>query len=65
MFCLNVRYMMICGTGYLVPYLLNFGILSDDEKLSVILGCNDIKIIRVIAKTCYEILIRRKAFLYN
>ena len=45
--------------------ILNFGIFSDDEKLSVILGCDNIKIIRVSAKTCYEILIRRKAFLYN
>ena len=45
--------------------IINFGIFSDDEKLSVILGCDNIKIIRVSAKTCYEILIRRKAFLYN
>ena len=45
--------------------ILNFGIFSDDEKLSVILGCDNIKIFRVSAKTCIEILIRRKAFLYN
>ena len=44
---------------------LNFDSFSDDERLSVILGSDNIKIIRVSAKTCYEILIRQKAFLYN
>ena len=43
----------------------NFGSFSDDEKLSVILGSDNIKIIRMSAKTCHDILARRKAFLYN
>ena len=45
--------------------ILNFGSFSDDEKLSVILGSENIKVIRISAKTCHDILARRKAFLYN
>ena len=43
----------------------NLDSFSDDERLSVILGSDNIKIIRVSAKTCYEILITQKDFLYN
>ena len=68
MLCLNVRYMMILRYrlfSVIACEILNFGSFSDDEKLSVILGGDNIKVIRISAKTCHEILTRRKAFLYN
>ena len=58
----DLRYRLFSAISCEIP---NFGSFSDDEKLSLILGSDNIKIIRVSVKTCYEILIRRKAFLYN
>ena len=68
MLCLNVRYIMILRYrlfSVIACEILNFCSFSDDEKLSVILGGDNIKVIRISAKTCHEILTRRKTFLYN
>lgn len=58
----DLRYRLFSTISCEAP---DFVSLSDDDKLSVILGSDNIKIIRVSAKTCYEILMRRRAFLYN
>ena len=38
---------------------------SNEQKLSVILSYSSVEILRVSAKTCYEILMRRRLLLYN
>ena len=42
---------------------LNF--FSNADKVSVILGSGNISIIRFSAKTCHDILERRRTFLYK
>ena len=48
--------------NFLIPIYPNFNYLSNDEKLSVILA--DGKVARKSARTCYEILRKRKSFIY-
>lgn len=43
----------------------HFRSLPDDDKLSVILGSNHRNVISISAKTCCDILYRRRAFLYK
>ena len=40
----------------------NFNGLPDDEKLSVILGCDNPNVIKISAKTCCDILYMRRGF---
>ena len=43
----------------------DFDNLTNDQKMSVILGCVNTELIRLGGKTCYEILMRRWTFLYQ
>lgn len=43
----------------------NFYGLNNDDKVSVILGSDDINVIKISAKTCCDILNRRRGYLYR
>ena len=43
----------------------DFECFSNADKVSVILGSDNISIIRFSAKTCHDILERRRTFLYK
>ena len=49
----------------LITYFPFFGSLNESQKLSVILSCDHIEIMRLCAKTCFEILMRRRSLLYH
>ena len=51
--------------GVISNHVPDFESFSNADKLSVILGSNNISIIRFSAKTCHDILERRRSFLYK
>ena len=58
----DLRHMLLSSIYEDFPY---FDTLSNDQKLSVILSCDSVEILRLSAKTCYDILMRRRLLLYN